>query len=684
MGVPEQLLGSGVTRRDDLSVGLETHSHSPSPRAERKTMQTSPRGSSARPSTRSYLLIGRWLVVGALLLGAAFWLYPRRGAFPQLLAAPQPTLFARAAASHLQVAAPGARGGARSGVVTERGLTPTQGLATKVGAPEAAAVSAAGQALGGVVEDALGGPISGALVTARPLEGATEIGRGVSDAEGRFELELAPGWVVLSAAADGYSRGRAEVFAPARRARLVLAPESMIQGRVVRAGSGEAVPDVGVTATSTTVGGSRIDPVTAVSDERGDFRLAGLPAGTFQLSALAQRFRGEPVSVTLTVGEISHDVLLPVQEGAVIEGLVVVDGEPCGAAVVALTGPTTLYGTANDVGAFTLPGVVRGRYAVHVDCPSALPLEDELLVGDAPLRTTWTLERGQRLTGTLTRASGDAPEGGIVTCAPALLDGVEPEGAVREVSCKTDARGEFSCAGLERRHYRCGSALHGIAQQDTTQVDFRSAVGVQRVSLLADPSADLHVSLDVEGLGDALSSSVVVFARRADGPVLQAERGAGDFWFRGIPLGAYKVYLGPAAEDPRESISASLSRDGEEVSARLRLPRLATLRGHVQDEQGNALPEVWVRATSPDPGWSLALESAPAVLSEGDGRFVLGGLVPGRHAIVAGSPVDRGFVEQRVEVTPGQELDLTLVLRLARNGNNPVPALAGVEPETTQ
>jgi hypothetical protein len=145
----------------------------------------------------------------------------------------------------------------------------------------------------------------------------------------------------------------------------------------------------------------------------------------------------------------------------------------------------------------------------------------------------------------------------------------------------------------------------------------------------------------------------------------------------------YRIYLGPSAEAPLQSIRVSVSRDGEHVNARLVLPRMATLLGRVQDEHGNAVPEAWVRATSPEPGWSLALESAPAVLSQGDGGFVLGGLLPGRHAVVAGSTMDRGFAKQLVDVAPGQELDVTLVLQPARPRSDPAPALAGVEIEPT-
>jgi protocatechuate 3,4-dioxygenase beta subunit len=154
-------------------------------------------------------------------------------------------------------------------------------------------VNIGGVTLSGVVIDRkTERPIPGAMVSASPTFRETlkarqdpDTGSGTTAADGRFQLELAPGEYTLSGRADGYSSETLEVAAAdagGTDVLLALTPGLVIVGRVVDE-LGRGVDGILVIA-------SPRDPQLgsrggAMTEADGSFRVSGLEQGRFALSA---------------------------------------------------------------------------------------------------------------------------------------------------------------------------------------------------------------------------------------------------------------------------------------------------------------------------------------------------------------------------------------------------------------
>ena len=173
----------------------------------------------------------------------------------------------------------------------------------------------------GVVMDELGGPVEGARVWG--THESQSVGGIVTDMEGRFSAWVAPGGWQWHAIAADYTEGRARTAAPGHTIRLTLTPESVIEGRVIEAGSGRALAGVVVVITEGPTTGLSLDPGTVlardVSDERGRFRLDGLLPGRYKPVAIAPGARGEPVaSVRLGLAEHVGDLVIEMHPSATL------------------------------------------------------------------------------------------------------------------------------------------------------------------------------------------------------------------------------------------------------------------------------------------------------------------------------------------------------------------------------
>jgi beta-lactamase regulating signal transducer with metallopeptidase domain/protocatechuate 3,4-dioxygenase beta subunit len=154
----------------------------------------------------------------------------------------------------------------------------------------------------GTVVDAAGKPVSGAEVRLTPLTGGMQPGgpayTTVTDENGAFTLESirpAPR-LGLTARKTGYqvfrygSTSQASPTVPIPIAEgesltglaLVMEQEGVLTGRVVTA-EGAPIPAAIVVATNTTA--ARTLPITATTNERGEFRITGLRPGSYYLAA---------------------------------------------------------------------------------------------------------------------------------------------------------------------------------------------------------------------------------------------------------------------------------------------------------------------------------------------------------------------------------------------------------------
>lgn len=540
-------------------------------------------------------------------------------------------------------------------------------------APSAVRSMTIESAVSGLVLDASGGAIAGARIDARPVAGGEPPLTSHSGDSGGFSLGLSVGSWLISVAAEGYAGSSQQVYSPSAGVRLLLSPESVIQGRVVGKGDHRPVPGV-------TVSSKQSQPpyslISTVSDAKGAFELRGLQAGTHQLEALSRGFRGEPRSVDVGAADTARGVELEVERSSTIDGSIVVDGAACAAGMLELIGPAELSAGADAAGRVELQGVVPGDYEIVVSCPSGLPLRERLLVTDAPLSRVWDLDAGIVVRGSVETAAGEPLAEARVSWTRRVStspDAAERQPAAGESWCSSDEHGEFACGGLEPGHYSGSLSVEGKVQSASIELDLRGVRDVPRVRLRADASGIVRVQIE-QGSG-TYGAATAVFACSAEGEAQLAVRDGESFVLQGLPLGTYGVHLGSSDCGGTAGAKVTLERAGQVAEVSLPLPRGARVRGRLVDPAGVPVADAWVRAADAHPAWALLVDGAPPVLTDGEGVFLLEALLPGSYDLIARGPFEAGTARQHVVLAPGDDHEVKLVLELTAPSTSTSPPL---------
>jgi hypothetical protein len=234
------------------------------------------------------------------------------------------------------------------------------------------------QRISGIVADARGRPIEGALITAHheARRGSIEselhpLLEASSDGEGRFTLDGADsGSYSLSARADGYARAIVRsIAAGSDDVRLTLTPEALVRVRV-RDGRGRAIAAVTVVVTRR-VGAIQEENLAIVSsyDAEAEVLVGGLPPGPVRVSAVAPGYAPSP-SHDAIAREDPEALELTLDRGGRIEGTVTDEEGPLEGARVTLESrigdgssavPLEASALTDAQGAFALDGVPAGR-----------------------------------------------------------------------------------------------------------------------------------------------------------------------------------------------------------------------------------------------------------------------------------------------------------------------------------
>jgi len=459
-----------------------------------------------------------------------------------------------------------------------------------------------GAKITGVVIDGTGGPVAEATVEAHfipdePVKRFNVPLTAVSNEDGVFAIWVPHGGTRLISRADGYAPGDTYVTAPATDVRLVMTPSSGVSGHVVSLADGRPVANVRVNAERRGI------EQFAVSDDGGAFHITGLRPGTFNLTASGKGWTGQMSgSVTIDIGDEARDVLVHVEPGATVRGVVRVDGDkpcPIGKVVLAPTAHTSLrrVSTLLDVeGNAVFEAVPVGRYASIAVCDGYGEAEGPALdVPEAGIEgVVWRFEPGGSVTIAAKTTAGTPADQSWIDLRPTAAEGTPPQDPVR--SEWTDPKGEVRFQGVKAGDY----VVSGGDLEKPVPVTVRA--GENRFAVTIDARG--YIEVRATTADGRPHDDLGIFARRVDtsAPPGRANRyDTGRYRIGPLPAGDYDVAARDGA-NPSVKVRAQV-RDGEVTAVALTYGgHHGSITGRVVDGSGEPVANVAVGAEASDSG----------------------------------------------------------------------------------
>ncbi len=557
----------------------------------------------------------------------------------------------------------------------------------------------------GFVVDATGGPIPHATVRAERNFSPRAVVDIEADDLGHFTLWFPPGPLSLTARSSAYAPAEWIGVAPSADVRLSLTPGATMRGLVVSSADGSPVANAEVRAASSTP----TPPTAALSGADGTFVLHGLEPGSYTLVAIADGLRGEtrqpialPLAATVEQIRIQLDAafqvtglvllsktLQPCEEGAVTLGLPdlrqpPVEGEEPEAAIQHSLRPVGASVGAGGVVRFA--AVPRGRYYVTVQCKdNALREGPRVLdVGTSDLSNlTWKVGTALGLTIlTVDELNRPVPSAQFIVKYPRWSGSRPPFRSLGS----TDGEGRYVLSGeLFPGTYEIAGGP--AFETEPVRIELRDGDAPTTVRLRISGSASILATVKTrEGrlLDGLMVTAVAISGTGDDGgapsaaavptrPKALPANALGEGQYRIAPLkpGRYEVRVDDRVN---ETVRASVAvASGAVAQADIEIDRKGHIRGHVVDESGVPIPEVWVtaRAISDRSGSSQSGPPNPfgedtRVLTDPDGRFVLDRLTGGdtAYSLRADQPSGGVVVKDGVSVS-----DADVELRLPALGS---------------
>ncbi|MBL8840283.1 MAG: sigma-70 family RNA polymerase sigma factor [Planctomycetes bacterium] len=443
----------------------------------------------------------------------------------------------------------------------------------------------------GVVRDALGQPVAGALVVVGsdlrmllPIEilaqrMVSRIARATTtDGEGRFAIDGLPlGALPLLVRKAGFAVASMAVTIAAGRAderAITLVEGATLEGFVIGI-DGEPVGGAVVQHGSPL----QLRSVATRADESGRYRVDGVPAGRVVVRALAAE-SGSSASPVRAIGEVElragerADLDLEFEEGAAISGRVIdANGSPLQRVEVTLRGrcrdpvdPNVFATTrtGND-GCFTVDHLLEGSYELEFRRRNeALPelSRRDIAPGGPPLelRLAASAVADCWIEGRVVDAKGAAPRGATLVCGGAL------GGSSRHVAI--GAGGEFAVGPIVPGDHRLVVLEQGRPDQ---LLEVRGLASGERRKLddwILPAGVRLVVRVDRSLVGVAGAATVRISG--AQGFVTTREGVDQEVVIDALPPGDYRVRVETAAASSEAQAVSLVAGSDATVLARLR------------------------------------------------------------------------------------------------------------------
>ncbi|WP_394850227.1 carboxypeptidase regulatory-like domain-containing protein [Pendulispora brunnea] len=544
----------------------------------------------------------------------------------------------------------------------------------------------------GRVQDISGGPVVGALVTVLSTDQAMFGPEGAanavaqSDGKGEWQVWVSPGRISAQATAEGYADGSKDGVAPGQFIEIALTPESVLQGRVVEAGTDTPVAGARVSANGNAImfgpggGGEH----TALTDAEGRFRISRLEPGRYKPDAKTpHRWGTARESVLLGVGETSGEVLIEAHPAATVSGRITFsDGKGCpqGAVNLSEKGKGEFrWAKADDDGKVRVEALLPGTYQVEVWCKDAA-LEDKyepITLAEKDIDgLVWKVNAGLSMSGVVVDAKGEPVAGVTLFARTRGGDGRDPRSRTGWGNTQSEKDGSFRIRGLLAGTYSVDVRREGIATpKEPLDVKVDRDVSGLRITLPAGGSIEGTV---VDGSGAPVAGANVQAKGSSWGWNQTSTRDDGTFALKGINPGDYRVSAShgwsamraPGTKDDDVQGVSTAVKAGETARVKVVVEsQKDEIRGRVVDDGGQPVTDAFVDAERESDSASKAQGQAgrsmrwawgrrTPVLTELDGRFTLTKLSPGTYTVRA---FRKGGGETMAEkVRAGTEVTLTI------------------------
>lgn len=531
------------------------------------------------------------------------------------------------------------------------------------------------------------------------------VASAVVDAAGNFTLRSDGAHLRLTLEHDLYALPLPEVVhvsVQSRQANVVLTPMlgGMLRGRLL----GERVPAVtqvrlflepdpmSVMGDSRAVLGAIMSSMghRAKPEADGTFVFRGVFTG----AAITLTVEGDAVMArssqpALEPAEV-RDVVVPVDAGASLDVLVVDPaGTPiAGAEVSAQTADRSqllirqlmaVRGETGADGRCRLRGLRTERTTVEASATARLTATAtiDLPAGGETQQVRLELAEGGKVTGIVTTADGVPLAGAHAAHCPSdnipLLGdlaaqlGAEQMASIAESGVRTDAEGRFELTGLADE----GAFLVVAAHPDHAPGQTKGVrMGDRDVRVALKPLGGVRGRVVAAEDQKALPAFTVTLLRTSflvlRTPVQQRVFDAvpdGAFELGRIPPGDYTLQV--TAEGRSEAQQAVAIGAGITDAGPLELSCAAVIAGAVRDEQGLPVRGALVRrrqgAMGDNPMLAMFAGGSPGAYTDGEGRFRLEPLAPGRLQLLATAEGFASGRSERLKVEAGQVLEGILI-----------------------